>query len=471
MMENRNIELKSNAFFVQDHSGEILALLRSRLTPAKLIKKLSDFHERDIAEVFPHLSEEERKRLYLILDTCTLADILEHCDDVQIFLQELSPSTQAAVLSRMEIQDAQNYLQQLTRPEKSMLLDLIDEKIRRQIAMLDSFDEEEIGSRMSPNYIKIPIGLTVREAMRRLIEQAAEHDNISTIYVLEENGVLSGAIDLKALIIARDATPLEEITMSSYPYVYANELICDCIERLKDYAEDSIPVLDRENKLCGVLTANDIAELADQEISEDYAKLAGLSAEEDLHEPLRQSVKKRLPWLAILMALGLLVSTVVGLFESVIAQLTVIISFQSLILDMAGNVGTQSLAVTIRVLMDDQISGKDKLLLIWKETKVGLANGLLLGILSVVFIGAYLVFLKGRTWTFAFAVSLCIAIALFVSIIFSSVCGTAIPMLFQKIKVDPAVASGPLITTINDLIAVVTYYGLAWLLLLQTFHF
>lgn len=273
------------------------------------------------------------------------------------------------------------------------------------------------------------------------------------------------------MIIARETTPLEEITISSYPYVYANELIGDCIERLKDYSEDSIPVLDRGNKLRGVLTAYDIAELVDQEISEDYAKLAGLSAEEDLHEPLRQSVKKRLPWLMILMALGLLVSTVVGLFESVIAQLTIIISFQSLILDMAGNVGTQSLAVTIRVLMDDQISGKDKLLLIWKETKVGLVNGLLLGVLSVVFIGVYLVFLKGQPLAFAFAVSFCIAIALLVSIIFSSICGTTIPMLFQKMKVDPAVASGPLITTINDLIAVVTYYGLAWLLLLQVLHF
>lgn len=467
MMENKNVELKNSAFLMQDHSGEILTLIRSHMTPAKLLKKLSDFHERDIAEVFPHLSAEERKRLYLILDTCTLADILEYCEDAETFLQELSPSTQAAILSRMEIRDAQSYLQQLSRPEKTMLLNLMDENARRQITMLDSFDEDEIGSRMSTNYVKIPVGLTVREAMRQLIEQAAEHDNISTIYVLEDSGVLSGAIDLKALIIARDTTPLEEVTMSSYPYVYANELIEDCIERLKDYSEDSIPVLDRENKLRGVLTANDIAELVDQEISEDYAKLAGLPSEEDLHETLRQSVKKRLPWLMILMALGLLVSTVVGLFESVIAQLTIIISFQSLILDMAGNVGTQSLAVTIRVLMDDQISGKDKLLLIWKETKVGLVNGLLLGILSVVFIGAYLVFLKGQAWIFSLAVSLCIAIALLVSIIFSSVCGTTIPMLFQKMNVDPAVASGPLITTINDLIAAVTYYGLAWLLLLQ----
>lgn len=462
----KNVERKNQPLFAANRGEEILSLLRSQLTPAKLTEKLNDFHARDIAEVFPQLTAQERKRLYLILDIGALADILEYCDDGLIFLRELGVGKQAAILSGMEIQNAQNYLQQFTRPEKATLLDLMDEAVRRQIALLDSFAEEEIGSRMSANFVKIPTGLTVREAMRQLVAQAAEHDNISTIYVLEENGVFSGAIDLKALIIARDTTPLDEITMSSYPYVYANEQIADCIERLKDYSEDSIPVLDQENKLCGVLTASDIAELVGQQISEDYAMLAGLSAQEDLHEPLRQSVKKRLPWLIVLMALGLVVSTVVGLFEGVIAQLTIIISFQSLILDMAGNVGTQSLAVTIRVLMDDQINGKDKLLLIWKEARVGLINGLLLGILSVVCIGGYLVFFKGQELIFAFSVSLCIAIALLIFILFSSICGTTIPMLFQKMKVDPAVASGPLITTVNDLIAVVTYYGLAWLLLL-----
>lgn len=291
MMKEKVTKRKNSAFLAQDHSGEILTLLRSHLTSAKLRKKLSDYHERDIAEVFPLLSPEERKRLYLILDASALADILEYCDDSGMFLRELSPSTQAMILSRMEIQDAQSYLQQRPRHEKNRLLGLMDEKTHRQIAMLDSFDTEEIGSRMSANYVRIPVDLTVREAMRQLIVQAEEHDNISTIYVLEENGVFSGAIDLKALIIARETTPLEEITMSSYPYVYANERIEDCIERLKDYSEDSIPVLDQEHRMRGVLTANDIAELVDQEISEDYAKIAGLSSEEDLYEPLGQSVK------------------------------------------------------------------------------------------------------------------------------------------------------------------------------------
>ena len=239
---------------------------------------------------------------------------------------------------------------------------------------------------------------------------------------------------------------------------------------MKEYSEDSIPVLDADNRLKGVLTSQDITQLVDDEMGEDYARLAGLSAEEDLKEPLKRSIGKRLPWLMVLLGLGLVVSSVVGMFEHVVAHLTLIVSFQSLILDMAGNVGTQSLAVTIRVLMDEQISGRQKLFLIGKEARVGLVNGLILGTLSVVCIGLYLVALKGQTVMMAFSVSLCTGIALVVSILLSSICGTAVPLAFKKMNVDPAVASGPLITTINDLVAVVSYYGLAWLLLIRVLH-
>ena len=208
----------------------------------------------------------------------------------------------------------------------------------------------------------------------------------------------------------------------------------------------------------------------DDALSEDYAKLAGLSAEEDLNETLGQSVRKRLPWLLVLLALGMVVSSVVGLFEGVVAQLTLIVCFQSLVLDMAGNVGTQSLAVTIRVLMDSETTAAQKRRLVWKEASVGLINGLILGGASFAAIGAYLVFLRGEAPLMAFGVSGCIGIALVAAMLLSSISGTVIPIFFKKIHVDPAVASGPLITTVNDLVAVVSYYGLAWLLLIEWLH-
>ena len=181
-------------------------------------------------------------------------------------------------------------------------------------------------------------------------------------------------------------------------------------------------------------------------------------------------MRKRLPWLIVLLFLGMGVSTVVGAFENVVAVLPIIICFQSLVLDMAGNVGTQSLAVTIRVLMDEDLKGKDKLSLIIKEVKVGFSNGMILGILSLVCLGLYISFFKDYTLVNAFMISGCVGISLLVSMIISSLVGTLVPLFFHKIKVDPAVASGPLITTVNDLVAVVTYYGLSWILLIQCIH-
>ena len=346
-------------------------------------------------------------------------------------------------------------------------MDLLDEDSRREIHLLSSFDEDEIGSKMSTNYISIHNGSSVRQAMRALVDQAAENDNISTIYVVDQKEILVGAIDLKDLIIAREGSALESIVVTSYPYVYMNELIEDCVERLKDYSEDSIPVLDTENRLKGVLTAQDITRLVDDEMGDDYAKLAGLTAEEDLQEPIKKSMKKRLPWLIILLALGMVVSSVVGVFEKVVAELAMIVCFQSLVLDMAGNVGTQSLAVTIRVLMDEQISARQKLSLVGKEARVGLLNGFILGTIAFGLIGIYLNIVKGYPAMVSFSVSLCTGIALLVAMLFSSIAGTVIPIFFKKMKIDPAVASGPLITTVNDLVAVVTYYGLAWFMLIH----
>ena len=223
-------------------------------------------------------------------------------------------------------------------------------------------------------------------------------------------------------------------------------------------------------KLLGVITSQSIVSLVDDEMGEDYAMFAGLTAEEDLKEPLRESIKKRLPWLLVLLGLGMVVSSVVGIFETVVSQLTIIMAFQSLILDMAGNVGTQSLAVTIRVLMDETLTAKQKFNLVLKEMKIGFSNGMILGTISFALVGLYIALFKGKTFLFAYAVSGCIGLSLVLAMVVSGAVGTCIPLFFKKIHVDPAVASGPLITTINDLVAVVSYYGLSWILLINILH-
>ncbi len=468
-MTKKNLNLASEAAVVSrpDFASDVVKALREDLAPAALRERLLAYHEGDLAAALAFLDADGRLRLCRALGAEAYAGVLEHSDSRNVYIDELGAGDRAALLSSLEAADAADYLSTLPKREREGLLALMDGEARAGIVLLGSFDADEIGSHMTTNYVSVHEGSSVREAMRSLIDQAAENDNISTIYVTSESGEYRGAIELKKLIIAREDTALASITSQNYPYVYASEEIDGCIERLKSYSEDSIPVLDGSNRLCGALTGQDIMRLAGDELGEDYARLGGLSSGEDLNEPLRRSIKKRFPWLLILLGLGLVVSSVVGAFEHVVAHLTLIVSFQSLVLDMAGNVGTQSLAVTIRVLMDKRVTGRQKLSLVLKETRVGIANGLALGVLSVGFIGLYLIALKGQAPGAAFAVSACTGIALLVSIILSSVAGTVIPIVFDKLHIDPAVASGPLITTVNDLIAVVTYYGLAWLLLIN----
>ena len=415
-----------------DYKNEIAAIAKSNLTPKLMRDRILDYHENDIAAALDLLKREERRKLYSMLDTAVLSNVLEYSENRDIYIGELDIRRRIQVLSQLEITDAVEYLRGLQKSDRNMLIDLMDDTAKREIALLSSFDEDEIGSKMTTNFISIRADISIRQAMKELIAQAAENDNISTIYVVDETQTLVGAIDLKDLIIARENMSLEDIIVTSYPYVYANEQIEDCIERIKDYSEDSIPVLDSDNKLKGVLTAQDITELVDDEMGDDYAKLAGLTAEEDLQEPLTKSIRKRLPWLVILLVLGLLVSSVVGLFEHVVSHLALIVCFQSLVLDMAGNVGTQSLAVTIRVLMDEQIHGKEKLFLIGKEARIGLTNGIILGTLSFIFIGLYLFLFKGQPMITAFSISLCTGVALLVSMLLSSVAGTVIPIIFKK---------------------------------------
>ena len=450
----------------QDYTGEILKIIRSNTSPAVMCSRLEDYHANDLADVMPELTVQERCKLYRILDM----DMLTDSDNAAEYLKEIDVKKGAAILSRMETDALVEVLHKIDKAKKRLLLDLMDDEVRHDIEVIASFDDDEIGSKMTTNCIIIRENLTVKQAMSSLVAQAAKNDNISTLFVVTEQQKFYGAIDLKDLIIARQDRALEDLVVTSYPYVYAEEDIDDCIEKLKDYSEDSVPVLDNDNRLLGVITSANIIDLVDDEMGEDYAMFAGLTAEEDLKEPLKESMKKRMPWLIVLLGLGMVVSSVVGVFEHVVTQLPIIMAFQSLILDMAGNVGTQSLAVTIRVLMDESLTGKQKVELVFKEMKIGLCNGGLLGILSFAVIGLYIYLFKGKTLLFSYAVSGCIGVALLLAMLISSAVGTCIPLFFKKINIDPAVASGPLITTVNDLVAVVTYYGLGWILLIQVLH-
>lgn len=461
-----------NEFLSQerDYSAQILGIIRSDLNDDEIKIRLAEYHENDIAGVFDELTAEERDRLLTILGSEIMSDVVPFLDDAGEYLSEIDADDAAEIIEQMDADDAVEALEELDEQTRSEIFELIeDEEIKEDIELIDSYDDDEFGSRMSTNFIAVKRNGTIKEAMKTLVSEAAENDNIYTIFVLNEDGSFYGAIDLKELIVARSNVELESLIYTNFPFVYDKDIISDNIERLRGYSENMIPVLASENNaLLGVITSTDIIELVDEELAEDYAKLAAMSAEHEPDEGLFSSMKKRVPWLIALLFMGLVVSAVVGMFEGVVDALPMIVSFQSLILGMAGNVGTQSLAVTVRVLGNgEESSFKSHLVTILKEVRVALLNGVVLGSISFAIVSVYLFVFASYTAGFVFAAAGCVGLAMCFAMAISGFTGAAIPVCLYRCGADPAVASGPLITTVNDLVAVLSYYGLAWALLLN----
>lgn len=459
----------------RNFNEEIKEILNSTNDDSEKLRLLNNYHEYDIASAIEELSQDERFKLYSILGNEKTSEVFAYLDDVSAYIEELEYEKAADIIENMDVDDAIYVLDELEDEDKNKIIDLMDEEIIEDIQLIESYEEDMIGSKMTTNYISIPYNCDVKAAMKLLVKEAAENDNVYSIYVVNENDEFYGTIELRDLIVARSDTDLNSIIKTSYPTLHTTDLIEDCINDLKEYALDSIPVLNNDNKLVGVITSYDIIETIDEELTDDYAKLGGLTETEELSESLFKSIQKRLPWLIGLLVLSLLVSLLLSSFEGIIAVLPAIVFFQSLVLGMAGNVGTQSLAVTIRTINDEEEKHK-YLKTIFKEIRIGFMNGLILGILSFVLVFIFLyvrkqVIVEGDVFNVIDTIkaSLIVSVSLMLAMTASSFTGTFIPIMLTKIKIDPAVASGPFITTINDILAIAIYYGLAYLLFISIF--
>lgn len=446
--------------------NELLNVLRSGVSDEVLREKLSDYHAGDVADALELLSPEERKRVYSALGEELISDVFSYVEEPDELIEELSPGQAADIIENMDADDAVDVLDELDEDKKREIIALMEEEAAEDVKLISTYDDDQIGSEMTTNFVSISNELSVKQAMREVIKQAADNDNISTVYVTDAGGVFCGAIELRDLVIARSSTPLADIIIGSYPYLYASDKISDCIEKIKDYAEDSLPVLDADNRLIGALTSVGVAGALQSEMNEDYAKLAAVLPESRGGSILK-SVKKRLPWLILLLVLDLIIGAYTGVFEGVIAGLPFLVFFQQMILGMSGNVGTQSLAVTVKALTGE-ISAKQKLKLISKETQTGLFGGLIIGVISACAVFLYCLATKTAGGVSgALLTALCVGAALVIAMTACALTGTVFPIILKKFKADPAVASGPLITTVNDLVSVTVYYSLAYFFLAQ----
>lgn len=467
-MNNENIQV--------DFINQILEIINSDKSQEDKILLLNNYHDSDIADVCELLSKEDRFKLYDLLGEERTSEVFTYLDEVDQFVEELDYDQVANIIENMDADDAVDVLEELDEDDKIKIIELMDEEVVEDIQLIESYDEDMIGSKMTTNFIAITYGATVKEAMSTLVKEAAINDNVYSIYVLKKNKEFYGTIDLRDLIVARSDTSLDLIIKTAYPTLFATDIITECLNDLKEYSLDSVPVLNSQRQLVGVITSLDVIESVDEELSEDYVKLGGLSEVEELNESLFKSIKKRIPWLICLLILGLFVSLLLSSFEGVISALPALVFFQSLVLGMAGNAGTQSLAVTIRTISDDEERKNVFLKTIFKETRIGFLNGVLLGLISFALVFVFLLIKKqsvveGVDFNFndSIKASAIVCSSLLIAMTVSSFVGTFIPILLTKLKIDPAVASGPFITTINDILAIAIYYGLSYLLFQSIF--
>jgi magnesium transporter len=437
-------------------SSELLlqALLNDNMETFR--QEFLDLHPYDQATFFSELDEEIRAKVYLYLSPEEMASLFENLeieeDEYKDVLAEMTPDYAADMLSNMYADDAVDVLNELDKEQVASYLTIMDNEAAQEIKELLHYEEYTAGSIMTTEFISISKNQTVRSAMFILKNEAPRAETIYYVYVVDEDRRLAGVISLRDLIVSDDDTMVAEIMNDRVVSVSVSEDQEEVARKIRDYNFLAVPVVDFQNHLLGIITVDDIVDVMEEEASDDYSKLAGISDVDTIDRNPFSAARKRLPWLIILLFLGMMTASLIGKFEDTLSKVTILATFIPLIAGMAGNTGTQALAVAVRGIATGDLEKESKLKLIIREAGTGLVTGTTCGILVM-----FIVFF----WHHDFFLGLLVGISIFSTLIVATLAGSFIPILMHKFNIDPAVASGPFITTINDIISILIYFGMA----------
>lgn len=433
-------------------------------------QKILEYHPYEISEAFLEFTQVQMDVVYDIFTTTELSEIFEYLETEEVldFFDQMAPKSIVEIIQELDIDDAVDVLKEMPEEERAGYLKLMDKDHRSRIKSLIRYKEDTAGSIMTTDFVQIDINDNVEKAMKKLIKQAVDAETISTIYVTDLRKNLVGTLSLKEMILARKGQKIVDLMNSRIISVKASLDQEDVAEIFKDYDFTSMPVVDNRNRLLGIITIDDIVDVIDEEALEDYSRLAGISdVEIDAEtETIWMSAKKRLPWLLILSILGFLTSTIIANFDDTLNAIPTIALFMPMILGMAGNTGTQSLAVTVRGINNGEFKDRQSIIKhLIRELGTGLLNGVLIGI---ILFGVTYVFLTLTSNPDAFKITLVVSLSILASLSVSTLAGALMPIIINSFKIDPAVASGPFVTMINDILALSVYFTLATILIYNT---
>ena len=425
------------------------------------IKKIVDgFHYADLAEIIDELDENQRIYLIKLIDSDKTSDILtELNEDVrEKILKTLSPKEIAGEIIEMDSDDAADILDELTDERKEKVISLIkDENITENIRELLSYDEDSAGGLMAKELISVYENWSVLKCLREIRKQAENITRVHSIYVLNRKNELIGRLSLKDLITSPSKSTIKQIYIPKVDFVHDNDSGEEVAKIMSKYDLEAIPVVDDQKQLQGRITIDDIVDLIKDEAEEDYLLAAGISNDVEADDSIFELTKARLPWLILGLFGGLGSVFILESYESIMStkSLRALFFYTPLIAAMAGNVGVQSSAIVVQGLANDVI--KDSLISrLFKEISLTILNGIILGGLIILF---------GLIIEQPIDMSITISVSMILVIIVAALIGTSVPIILNRLGIDPAIATGPFITTGNDIIGILLFFYIAKIIL------
>ncbi|ALS01238.1 magnesium transporter MgtE [Enterococcus silesiacus] len=439
---------------MEEHFSLLLEKLKEQQM-AEFRELFLALHIYEQGQFYQSIDEADRKQIYSYLSPKELADMFdvieEDNENMKDYIAEMRPSYAAEMLSEMYTDNAVDLLNMLDKSQKAKYLSLMSTEDAGEIKELLHYEDDTAGSIMTTEFVSIVANQTVRSAMYVLKNQADVAETIYYVYVVDQEDHLVGVISLRDLIVNDDDTMISDVLSERVISVHVGDDQEDVAQTIRDYDFLALPVTDYDDHLLGIVTVDDIIDVIDDEAASDYSGLAGVNVEEVSENPIK-AASKRLPWLITLLFLGMSTATLISHYEELVSEASILAVFISLITGTAGNAGTQSLAVAVRRLAVSDEKDNNFSRLIISEVLTGLVTGAVTGVAIFVVVGI---------WQHNFPLGFVIGMAMLCAITVANLAGSLIPMLMDKLGFDPAVASGPFITTLSDLTSVLIYFNIA----------
>ncbi|KRK64909.1 magnesium transporter [Companilactobacillus tucceti DSM 20183] len=423
-------------------------------------KTYLDMHFYDQSTFYLTLNKDERLSIYTILEPDEMGDMFDTLEDdlpeIPEYLNEMNLSYASQMLNDMYDDNAADILEHLDKVEVDRFLGQMPRADANNLRGLLHYDTETAGGIMTTDYVRFHEDETAKEAIGNLKRFAETAETIYYLYVLDNHDDLVGVMSLRDLIMLDDNATLKDHMNSDIITVNVDAEQAEVAQVFRDYEFLAVPVLDHSNQMVGIVTVDDVIEVIDDESLQDYSGLAGVSVDETVQDNPLKAASKRLPWLITLLLLSMITATLINHYEGLLAEASILAVFISTITGTAGNAGTQSLAVAVRRLAVEEINRNEFFKLVGKELLTGFITGVVTGASVLLLVGF---------WKHNFILGMVIGLAMCAAITVANLAGSLIPMLMSSFGFDPAVASGPFISTLSDLTSVLIYFSIAGMFL------